>query len=98
MTSYVKFLNHASLEIRSNEFSMVVDPWFGQRIFNDGWSLLWRDDLLNLDNLSPNAIWLSHEHPDHFHPPTLLQIPHSKRPSVCVYFQKTNDKRVIDWC
>lgn len=98
VTSYVKFLNHASLEIRSNEFSMVVDPWFGQRIFNDGWSLLWRDDSLNLDNLSPNAVWLSHEHPDHFHPPTLLQIPHSKRPSVCVYFQKTNDKRVIDWC
>lgn len=77
---------------------MVVDPWFGQKIFNDGWSLLWGNDSLNLENLSPNAIWLSHEHPDHFHPPTLLKIPHHRRSSVCVYFQETHDKRVIRWC
>jgi hypothetical protein len=42
-------------------------------------------------------IWISHEHPDHFNVSTLKSIPISRRKEITVIFQKTKDKRVVEW-
>ena len=42
-------------------------------------------------------IWISHEHPDHFPPPSLASLPDCTRREALVLFQETRDKRVVDY-
>ena len=50
---------------------------------------------INIDNVT--HIWISHEHPDHFHFPTLKAIADRIDPtSVQVLFQETNSEKVFN--
>ena len=93
-----EFINHASFLITDHDLRLVTDPWFQSDVFNKGWNLLFEDQEISLKGLSPTAIWLSHEHPDHFNIPTLKSIPVGKRNQVSVYLRATSDKRVGRWC
>jgi hypothetical protein len=94
----IEFVNHASFLVRSGEVCLLSDPWFEGRIFNDGWSLLsptrhrW-DDLFDVTHL-----WLSHEHPDHFNTATLNAIPSELRARIEVLYQRTRDRKIVEWC
>ena len=84
-------LEHAGIRILS-------DPWFGGRVFQDGWDLYspvteGADSLVGVDYL-----WISHEHPDHFHIPTLRAIEPDRRSTMTVLFQQTIDRRVVEFC
>lgn len=94
----MKFLNHASFLIEDNDFRLVIDPWFKGDVFNKGWNLLYETTSQNLGEMRPSAIWISHEHPDHFNIGTLLDIPPLSRGAVTIYIRETNDKRVVNWC
>jgi CMP-N-acetylneuraminate monooxygenase len=48
---------HAPLELSFGGFSLLTDPWL--------------DGLVSGSDLAPDAIWISHDHSDHFHLPTL---------------------------
>ena len=69
--SYLKFLNHASFLVESNDSIILVDPWFSGSAFNNGWSLL--DNFIKEEELIEEIknskkqlfIWYSHEHSDH---------------------------------
>ena len=61
-----RFLNHSSFIIGN----ILVDPWFKDNIFLKGWNLLKEFDY-DINKLSYEYLFISHEHPDHFHIPTL---------------------------
>jgi UDP-MurNAc hydroxylase len=92
------FINHASFLITDGDSKIVTDPWYESTVFNQGWSLLYEDPNVSLRNILPTAIYLSHEHPDHFNIPTLSQIPEELRGTITIYFRRTLDKRVQKWC
>jgi len=96
-TGSCELINHAALLVRVGDCSLLTDPWFGRPIFNEGWSLLHEDHNCSVSTIAPSSIWLSHEHPDHFHPWTLKQVPVDDRNKTTVYFRKTRDHRVKDW-
>lgn len=78
LNTEVRYFNHAFLKISGeggNDFSFSTDPWAIGPAFNTGWWLKhptkndWIDQLNN-----SNFIYISHNHPDHLHPLTLIKI------------------------
>src|SRR5262249_6397428 len=71
------------------------DPWLEGKAFNDSWSL-WPKPAWNPEWLSTiQAIWISHEHPDHFHIPTLRSLPAAFKARVRILFQRTNSDKLF---
>ena len=85
-----RFLNHSSFIMDS----ILVDPWFKDSIFLNGWNLL-KEFEYDINKMYYEYIFISHEHPDHFHIPTLKQIKHPNLKTII--FHKTLDKKVIEF-
>lgn len=66
----IKFHAHACIELISDGFSLLIDPWLDGPAFLGAW-IQYPPPIVNSCELKPNAIWISHEHSDHFHEPTL---------------------------
>jgi len=90
-------LAHAGFLVETTVGKLVMDPWLTGRAFGDSWDLLepaycpsgfWSD---------VRWIWFSHEHPDHFHPPSLLSISANDRNHITILFQFTRDKKLLSW-
>jgi L-ascorbate metabolism protein UlaG (beta-lactamase superfamily) len=90
----VTFINHASVVVETPEFQLLTDPWFFGSVFNDSWRLLIETTIDNLDLSKLRFIWISHEHPDHFHIPTLRALRQRVTWPVTVLFQRLPDKGV----
>jgi UDP-MurNAc hydroxylase len=93
----IDFIGHATYAVSCRSARLLVDPWFKGYAFDFGW-----------DQISPPAvdpsfmervthIWISHEHPDHFSPPSLASLPERTRREALVLFQETSDKRVVNF-
>ncbi len=54
--------------------------------------------LREVDLQSLTHIWISHEHPDHFHPESLRFIRSVADQEITLLFQETVDSRVVNWC
>jgi CMP-N-acetylneuraminate monooxygenase len=67
---------HACLEIRYRGFTLLTDPWLNGPAFFGSWAL-YPPPRVDPQRLRPDAIWISHEHSDHFHPQTLAAFPRS---------------------
>ena len=52
----ITFLGHATLEIQINEFNLLVDPFISSNPMVSE---------INLDDLKPDFILISHAHQDH---------------------------------
>ena len=70
----IKFINHACFQILKDDFSILVDPWFSGKIFNDSWQLIQETSLDDVDLSKLKYIFISHEHPDHLNWGTLKKI------------------------
>jgi len=90
----IKLISHASVIINTPDCSILTDPWFFGRVFNNSWDLYpksaWEDHLFN----DVTHIWISHEHPDHFSIPTLKSFPKFFKEKVTVIYQKNNSMRI----
>lgn len=94
----IEFVNHASFIYSRGDVRMIADPWLEGTAFDKGWGLL-APVLLPYEGFKDiTHIWFSHEHPDHFHPPTLKRIPAEHRAKITILFQETADKKVMRWC
>ena len=97
----LKFINHASYIIESDDCILLHDPWMEGGAFNDGWSLLAKEfsnkSLINylIDSKKRICIWISHEHGDHFSISFFKEVIKSLK--VDIFFQKTADKRVYSF-
>jgi CMP-N-acetylneuraminate monooxygenase len=65
--------SHACLEIRYRGFTLLTDPWLAGPAFFGSWAL-YPPPRIDAKKLQPDAIWISHEHSDHFHPQTLALL------------------------
>jgi UDP-MurNAc hydroxylase len=92
MLSYV---NHASITMDLPGGRLVTDPWYSGSVFNEGWRLLVETG--DLAAVRPDVLWISHEHPDHFHPPTLLTLARPTRRSTPVLVHETADQKMVHW-
>ena len=94
----IRLVSHACILIEVDGIRILTDPWFFGTAFNDGWELSPQPDLDELERLvaDVDVIWISHEHPDHFHFPTLKWLASRVRPDIAIYFQKTNSAKVFD--
>lgn len=91
----IKFHAHACVEIEYQGETMLCDPWFFGKIFNDSWELLVNSDSPNINYHKLKYIWISHEHPDHFHPPTLKYIAGLAKQPITALFQNQPNKNVV---
>lgn len=75
----VRFLAHACIEIRAGGVSIVTDPWLVGPCFATGWWHLVPPPADAMEVVArADAIYLSHNHPDHMHVETLQQIDRNK--------------------
>jgi len=91
----IRFISHASISIEINESELLLcDPWYEGGIFNDSWTLINKPNLDNIDFTKLKHIWVSHEHPDHFHPPTLKKIREKTNNDITFYFHKEDKQNL----
>lgn len=66
---------HATLLYRENASTLLVDPWLSGKVFLSGWALA-PEPLPEVIAALPTIdyIYLTHEHPDHTHIPTLKTL------------------------
>ena len=84
-----KLHSHASIEIVYDNFSILTDPWFSGTAFLDSW-INYPETKVSVESLSPDIIYISHEHSDHLHEETLLKF--SKDTKIC--FPDFPNKRI----
>ena len=95
---HIEWVNHASFIVDHNGVRLISDPWLFGSAFADSWDLLSPTRFQTGDWASITHIWLSHEHPDHFSPPSLKSIPEEYRRRIVVMTQRTRDRRVASYC
>lgn len=68
----INLLSHATLSIEYNGFKLVTDPWLDGPAFLDAWTQ-YPPPSCDIDAVTSetDAIWITHEHPDHLNPRTL---------------------------
>lgn len=92
------FVNHASVIYDYDHIRLISDPWIEGKVFDNGWSLLAPTRFTYEDFKTITHIWFSHEHPDHFFPPNIKNIPAEIRKNITVLYQETKDKKVVEFC
>lgn len=91
----ITLISHASIVIETEDCKIWTDPWLFGTAFNDSWALKPSASTESVDYSSINYIWISHEHPDHFHIPTLKSLPKAFKESVVILYQKNNSNKMI---
>lgn len=94
----IDFINHSAFGVRCGELCVVADPWLSGTAFNDGWALLAESRMRPEDWFGVTHLWHSHEHPDHFSPKTLREIPEAARARITALYQATADGKVAGFC
>ena len=94
----LKWINHASYLVSHQDVAIICDPWLSGDAFDHSWSLLSETKFQASDFADVTHIWFSHEHPDHFSPPNLKQIPKEVRATITIVYQASLDGRVAGFC
>jgi UDP-MurNAc hydroxylase len=91
----IRFIGHACVVIDSCGKSILMDPWLSGKIFNNSWTLHPQPsfDGSLLEHIS--YLWISHEHPDHCHFPTLNSFPSRFKERVTVLLQQRDHEKLI---
>ena len=91
----IQFIGHACVVVECSGTSILMDPWLSGKIFNNSWTLRPEPafDSAMLDRI--DYLWISHEHPDHCHFPTLASFPDSFKRRVTVLFQTRDSDKVV---
>lgn len=93
---HIDLLAHACIKISTSDCRILCDPWLLGTAFNDGWRLSPQPQLDDLELADVTHIWLSHEHPDHMHLPTLKWLAeHIEVAQVSVVSQRTNSDKIF---
>jgi CMP-N-acetylneuraminate monooxygenase len=87
----VSLLSHATLSIEYKGFRLVTDPWLDGPAFLDSWTQ-YPPPTCDVDEVAEgtDAIWITHEHPDHLNPRTLSHFPDE----VPIYVPELNYRRL----
>lgn len=84
----LRLVAHASVIVEAAGAAIWTDPWLSGKVFNHSWQLVappaFAPELLD----TIDYLWVSHEHPDHFHLPTLRDLPAAFKARVVLLFQE----------
>lgn len=93
----VELIAHACILIRVGDLRILCDPWLFGRAFNNGWGLSPKPEVVDSVLSEVTHLWISHEHPDHLHFPSLKGLTETlDLDRVTVLFQETNSDKVFD--
>lgn len=95
----ISLVNHASLYYEAQDINLLSDPWYSGRLFGDSWELS-ADTPPSIRRRaieSASHVYISHEHPDHFHPPTLRESFGMRGQSPEFLIPQTIDGRMREW-
>lgn len=89
----ITLVSHAALLIEYDGFTLLTDPWIDGPAFLGAWTQ-YPPSPYDVSDLAEevDAIWITHEHSDHLHPPTLSQFD----PETPVYVPELNYQRLAD--
>lgn len=91
----LELIGHAQVLLRTADARIWTDPWLSGTAFNGSWRL-WPEPAFPPERLDEvDFLWISHEHPDHFHLPTLRALPAAFRRRVTVLFQDLSSDKVV---
>ncbi len=90
----LEFVSHAGFLVSAMSKKIIIDPWTSGKAFNDSWALLANNIDVNYDEI--DYIFITHEHPDHFHFPTLKGISLENRQRIKILYQKHASKRMLN--
>lgn len=85
----IDFVSHASLVVSNSEFSFITDPWTSESTYSGNW-VHWPPGKKVIDYSKIDHIFITHEHPDHLHPESLVQFPKD----TVVFFPKFISGRI----
>ncbi|MFL6305689.1 MAG: MBL fold metallo-hydrolase [Candidatus Sulfotelmatobacter sp.] len=88
----IRFVSHASFSVESEDTTLLCDPWLFGKAFNRGWALLSPAAPVSWQKV--NYVWISHQHPDHLHFPTLKSVDPQQRKRLTMLYQKHASARV----
>lgn len=80
----ITLVSHASVIIDTGTVRLWTDPWLAGKAFNDSWALITPAVLADEWYPRLDYLWISHEHADHFHVPTLRALPDEVKQRVTV--------------
>lgn len=91
----IQFIGHACVAVECSGTSILMDPWLSGNIFNNSWTLRPEPvlDPALLDHI--DYLWISHEHPDHCHFPTLASFPDSFKQRVTILYQTRDSAKIL---
>ena len=92
----ITLISHSSVLIETPGASIWCDPWLAGKAFGDSWALL--DEPAGVETAIETAthVWISHEHPDHFHISTLKGLPTDFKNRVTLLFQDDGMTKMPD--
>jgi UDP-MurNAc hydroxylase len=90
----VAFIGQASVVITTEDCSILCDPWLIGTAFNDSWRHFPKPAFDASYYHTLTHVWISHEHPDHFHIPTIKQMPADFKARVTLLYQKNNSDKM----
>ena len=95
---FVTMVNHASVFIEDGDIGLLSDPWFFGTVFNDSWALEFETPKKVIANVLEKTthLYISHEHPDHMHFPTLKEICGKFKNKITLYIQDLPRKEVLN--
>jgi hypothetical protein len=96
MRPELKLHCHACVAVEGPDGILLTDPWLFGDVFNGGWSLRPEPDLEALDLSRVRHVWLSHEHPDHLHVPSLRLIRSRVSGPLTAYYGRRDGSMVRD--
>lgn len=88
----LRFVSHASFSVESGEVTLLSDPWLFGKAFNRGWALLSPAATVPWEKI--DYVWISHQHSDHLHFPTLKGLPPQEKNRLTVLYQKHASLRI----
>ena len=87
----IRVLSHACLDFKYKSYSIIFDPWLVGNAYYGSWELF-PNAKINIQDLNPNAIIISHPHPDHFSLETLKNF----NKAIPVYFPEFSSNIIPD--
>ena len=69
----IELAAHSSLLIRKGSYTLMTDPWLHGPAMLGAWTQ-YPSPPGKIEDYRPDAVWISHEHSDHFHEPTLQRF------------------------
>lgn len=93
----IKFISHSSISLTVDKKTLLCDPWFFGKAFDNSWCLIEEPNIDDIDYNSIAYIWVSHEHPDHFSIPTLKYLKEKVNDDVVFIYRSQENKDVINF-